>query len=39
VVVKDLPDSEFKVGTVTYTQAITQRAVVDADKQVPGQAS
>ncbi|WP_371674058.1 CU044_5270 family protein [Streptomyces sp. NBC_00289] len=38
VVVKKVADSPFKVGTVTFTSAITQRAVVDASKQVPGQA-
>ncbi|MFI5682180.1 CU044_5270 family protein [Streptomyces cellulosae] len=37
VVVKKVADSPFKVGTVTFTSAITQRAVVDASKQVPGQ--
>ncbi|WP_250403767.1 CU044_5270 family protein [Streptomyces cellostaticus] len=37
VVVKPVKDSEFTVGTVTHTSAITQRAVVDANKQVPGQ--
>ncbi|MFI8231018.1 CU044_5270 family protein [Streptomyces sp. NPDC085900] len=39
VVVKAVAGSPFKVGTVTFTSAITQRAFVDADKQVPGQAS
>ncbi|MFI6437290.1 CU044_5270 family protein [Streptomyces sp. NPDC050759] len=37
VVVKKVADSPFKVGTVTFTSAITQRAIVDASKQVPGQ--
>ncbi|MFG2472258.1 CU044_5270 family protein [Streptomyces canus] len=37
VVVKKVADSPFKVGTVTFTSAITQRAIVDAGKQVPGQ--
>ncbi|MET7682679.1 CU044_5270 family protein [Streptomyces sp. NPDC005423] len=36
VVVKKVAGSPFKVGTVTFTSAITQRAVVDAAKQVPG---
>jgi hypothetical protein len=39
VVVKATADSPLKVGTVTFTSAITERAVVDAAKQVPGQAS
>ncbi|MFE5191043.1 CU044_5270 family protein [Streptomyces sp. NPDC056628] len=39
VVVKAVEDSPFEVGTVTFTSAITQRAVVDANKQVPGAAS
>ncbi|MGW3954564.1 CU044_5270 family protein [Streptomyces sp. NPDC004752] len=39
VVVEKVTDSPFKVGTVTFTSAITQRAVVDANKQVPGRAS
>ncbi|ALV31325.1 hypothetical protein AS200_04105 [Streptomyces sp. CdTB01] len=39
VVVKAVAHSPFKVGTVTFTSAITQRAIVDASKQVPGQAS
>ncbi|MDX3135005.1 CU044_5270 family protein [Streptomyces europaeiscabiei] len=39
VVVKATADSPLKVGTVTHTSAITERAVVDATKQVPGQAS
>ncbi|MFI6244852.1 CU044_5270 family protein [Streptomyces sp. NPDC051016] len=39
VVVKAVAGSQFKVGTVTHTSAITERAVVDANKQVPGQAS
>lgn len=39
VVVKPVADSPFKVGTVTFTSAITQRAFVDANKQAPGQAS
>ncbi|MFJ7043711.1 CU044_5270 family protein [Streptomyces sp. NPDC101112] len=39
VVVKATADSPLKVGTVTHTSAITERAVVDASKQVPGQAS
>ncbi|MER6694167.1 CU044_5270 family protein [Streptomyces minutiscleroticus] len=38
VVVKKVADSPFEVGTVTFTSAITQRAVVDDGKQVPGQA-
>ncbi|MFE9677060.1 CU044_5270 family protein [Streptomyces sp. NPDC006259] len=38
VVVKKVADSPFKVGTVTFTSAITQRAIVDASKQVPGRA-
>ncbi|WP_405477660.1 CU044_5270 family protein [Streptomyces canus] len=37
VVVKKVADNPFKVGTVTFTSAITQRAIVDASKQVPGQ--
>ncbi|MFC8359511.1 CU044_5270 family protein [Streptomyces griseorubiginosus] len=39
VVVKAPADSLLKVGTVTHTSAITERAVVDAAKQVPGQVS
>ncbi|MFD8154160.1 CU044_5270 family protein [Streptomyces sp. NPDC059720] len=39
VVVKATPGNPLKVGTVTHTSAITERAVVDAGKQVPGQAS
>ncbi|WP_037669761.1 CU044_5270 family protein [Streptomyces griseus] len=39
VVVKSTADSPLKVGTVTFTSAITERAVVDAAKQVPGQVS
>ncbi|MFG2455486.1 CU044_5270 family protein [Streptomyces sp. NPDC048523] len=39
VVVKKVADSPFKVGTVTFTSAITQRAIVDASKQVPGRAA
>ncbi|RNG27474.1 hypothetical protein [Streptomyces botrytidirepellens] len=27
----------FKVGTVTFTSAITQRAVVDGNKQMPAE--
>ncbi|MET9134736.1 CU044_5270 family protein [Streptomyces antibioticus] len=38
VVVEKTTDSPFKVGTITHTSAITQRAFVDAEKQVPGQA-
>ncbi|MGW2616679.1 CU044_5270 family protein [Streptomyces sp. NPDC001500] len=38
VVVEKRADSPFKIGTVLFTSAITQRAVVDAIKQVPGQA-
>ncbi|MET9504186.1 CU044_5270 family protein [Streptomyces sp. NPDC006622] len=38
VVVKKVADSPFEVGTVTFTSAITQRAIVDASKQVPGRA-
>ncbi|MFE1464456.1 CU044_5270 family protein [Streptomyces nigra] len=38
VVVKSVADSPFKVGTVTFTSAITRRAVVDANKQIPGTA-
>jgi len=37
VVVKATGDSLLKVGTVRGTSAITERAVVDAAKQVPGQ--
>ncbi|MGX1369362.1 hypothetical protein RKD19_004721 [Streptomyces canus] len=37
VVVKATADNPLKVGTVTHTSAITERAVVDAAKQVPGQ--
>ncbi|MGW3288242.1 CU044_5270 family protein [Streptomyces sp. NPDC001002] len=36
VVVDPGKDSEFKAGTVTFTSAITQRAVVDGIKQTPG---
>ncbi|WP_460066783.1 CU044_5270 family protein [Streptomyces sp. YKOK-I1] len=32
-------DGGFKPGTVVFTSVITERAVVDANKQVPGQAS
>ncbi|MFF7265871.1 CU044_5270 family protein [Streptomyces sp. NPDC008159] len=39
VVVKATADSPLKVGTVTHTSAITERAFVDANKQLPGQAS
>ncbi|MGW3142435.1 hypothetical protein [Streptomyces sp. NPDC001139] len=39
VVVRAVAHSPFKVGTVTFTSAITQRAIVDASEQVPGQAS
>ncbi|BBC29471.1 uncharacterized protein SGFS_007650 [Streptomyces graminofaciens] len=39
VQVKAEKDGEFKPGTVLFTSAITQRAVVDANKQVPGKAS
>ncbi len=39
VVVKATADNPLKVGTVTHTSAITERAVVDANKQLPGQAS
>ncbi|MDH6585330.1 hypothetical protein M2161_004436 [Streptomyces sp. SAI-133] len=39
VVVKATADNPLKVGTVTHTSAITERAVVDANKQYPGQAS
>ncbi|MZF85113.1 CU044_5270 family protein [Streptomyces sp. SID5643] len=39
VVVKAAADDPLKVGTVTHTSAITERAVVDANKQLPGQAS
>ncbi|MFB8754334.1 CU044_5270 family protein [Streptomyces nigra] len=39
VVVKAVAGSPFKVGTVTFTSAITRRAVVDGNKQVPGTAS
>ena len=39
VVVKATAGNPLKVGTVTHTSAITERAVVDAAKQVPGQAS
>ncbi|MEV0241317.1 CU044_5270 family protein [Streptomyces sp. NPDC050674] len=39
VVVKATADDPLKVGTVTHTSAITERAVVDANKQLPGQAS
>ncbi|MEG8281313.1 hypothetical protein [Streptomyces sp. AHA2] len=36
VVVEAVEGSPFEVGTVTFTGATTQRAVVDASKQVPG---
>ncbi|MGW1216177.1 CU044_5270 family protein [Streptomyces sp. NPDC002499] len=36
VVVEPLADSEFKAGTVLFTSAITQRAVVDGMKETPG---
>ncbi|MDX3631878.1 CU044_5270 family protein [Streptomyces europaeiscabiei] len=39
VVVKATADSPLKVGTVTHTRANTERAFVDAAKQLPGQAS
>ncbi|MFJ9893808.1 CU044_5270 family protein [Streptomyces sp. NPDC091280] len=39
VVVKTVTGSHFKVGTVTFTSAITERGIVDANKQLPGQAS
>ena len=39
VVVKAKAGDLLKVGTVTHTSAITERAVVDAAKQLPGQAS
>ncbi|MGW2239716.1 CU044_5270 family protein [Streptomyces sp. NPDC001759] len=39
VVVKATAGNPLKVGTVTHTSAITERAVVDAAKQVPGQVS
>ncbi|MGV9642000.1 CU044_5270 family protein [Streptomyces sp. NPDC003514] len=39
VVVKAVAGSPFKVGTVVFTSAITQRAVVDSNRQVPGGAS
>lgn len=39
VVVKATADSPLKAGTVTFTSAITERAVVDASMQIPGQAS
>ncbi|MEU9340297.1 CU044_5270 family protein [Streptomyces sp. NPDC048278] len=39
VVVKKVTDSPLKVGTVTFTSAITDRSIVDANKQIPGQAS
>ncbi|MEV4867172.1 CU044_5270 family protein [Streptomyces ossamyceticus] len=39
VVVKATADDPLKVGTVTHTSAITERAVVDGNKQLPGQAS
>lgn len=39
VVVKKTPGSPFEVGTVVFTSTITERAVVDGSKQVPGQAS
>ncbi|MDX3276341.1 CU044_5270 family protein [Streptomyces scabiei] len=39
VVVKAMADSPLTVGTVAHTSAITERAVVDASKQLPGQAS
>ncbi|MEU4173190.1 CU044_5270 family protein [Streptomyces sp. NPDC026665] len=37
VVVKKVAGSAFKVGTVTITSAITDRSIVDANKQIPGQ--
>ncbi|CAM5490131.1 hypothetical protein SALBM311S_08630 [Streptomyces alboniger] len=39
VQVKADKDGEFKAGTVMFTSAITQRAVVDGNKQPPGKAS
>lgn len=39
VQVKADKDGELKVGTVAFTSAITQRAVVDGNKQMPGKAS
>ncbi|EDY53495.1 MULTISPECIES: CU044_5270 family protein [Streptomyces] len=39
VVVKATAGNPLKVGTVTHTSAITERAVVDAAQQVPGQVS
>ncbi|MEU5043777.1 CU044_5270 family protein [Streptomyces griseorubiginosus] len=39
VVVKATAGDPLKVGTVTHTSAITERAVVDANKQLPGQVS
>ncbi|MFF3960801.1 CU044_5270 family protein [Streptomyces griseorubiginosus] len=39
VVVKAKAGDLLKVGTVTHTSAITERAVVDANKQLPGQVS
>ncbi|MFJ1969142.1 CU044_5270 family protein [Streptomyces sp. NPDC087903] len=39
VQVKADKDGEFKAGTVMSTSAITQRAVVEGNKQVPGKAS
>jgi hypothetical protein len=36
VVVDPGPGSEFKAGTVTFTSAITRRAVVDGMKETPG---
>ncbi|WP_371673940.1 CU044_5270 family protein [Streptomyces sp. NBC_00289] len=39
VQVKADKDGEFKAGTVMSTSAITQRAVVDGNKEAPGKAS
>lgn len=36
VIVEKAPGSPFEVGTVTYTSAITERAFVDSNKQLPG---
>lgn len=38
VVVRESPDDPFEAGTVVSTSAITERAVVDANKQAPSQA-
>jgi len=38
VQVKAVPDWPIRPGTVTFTSAITQRAVVDGNKQMPGHA-